>query len=246
MANDAFNWEIIGVDDLAAELRAAAPYVPTPRHLAVSTDSATVPDGGIGTGAALLAPDAETVVSPLIGLRALEHIYFAVMNGEVGHIYGLFGSARLPRGSSPDITEQTLAELLAYAFEVFHSPVRHGHARRASLLADHDAWFVTLRLASGVLLTLEVLAAGGPGDGQELVVEVTGSERVLRAEPLNQSVRLQRAGEEPRRLPWTEDRAERLLQFIAGREPEVRSGERLRDAWSLIQQSVGEGAGVTP
>lgn len=246
MANDAFNWRIIGDDPLAGELRAASPYVPTPRELIVTTDPSNVPDGAVGTGRALLAEHTATVASPLIGLRALEHINYEVSSGDAGSLYGMFGSVRLPRGTPAGDVDQALAELLAYAFEVFHSPVEHGFARRASLIADDDAWFVTFRLVSGVLLTLEVLATGSRGDSDEVTVEITGSERVLRAEPMRQSVRLLTDDGMSRRLFWMEDRAERLLQYIAGREPEVRSGERLRDAWNLVQESHQRVAGISP
>ena len=243
MANGA--WKILGHDHFAGQLSAAARYVDAPGPLTVTTDPDDAPSGAIATGAALLAPGARSALSPLYGFRVLEEAARAVQAGEAGKIYGLFGSYRLERGTSPDaLRDAALVPLLAYALEVFHSTVDRVMARRASLLAPDDAWFVTLRLADETLLTLEAMATRSPGAGPQVLVEITGSDQVLRAEPTRQAVILEPLDGPARALPWWEDEAERLLQVIANRPPEVRSAERLREVWSAVEQSVSSGAAV--
>jgi predicted dehydrogenase len=116
--------------------------------------------------------------------------------------------------------------------------------RRASLLASDDAWFVTLRLADETLLTLEAMATRPAGAGPQVLIEITGSEQVLRVEPTRQSIVVERIDAPAQVHPWTEDEAERLLIYIANRPTEIRSGERLREAWSAIEQSLERGAVV--
>jgi len=245
MANGTGNWTILGDDELAERLSEAARYVDAPVALTVTTDPESVPGGAIATGRALLAPAARSVLSPLYGFRVLEEVARAVRDGEVGKVYGLFGSYRLERGASPDtLREEALVPLLAYALDVFQSTVDRVMARRASLLTPDDAWFVTVRLADETLLTLEAMATRSPGAGPQVLVEITGSEQVLRAEPTRQAVILEPLEGPARALPWWEDEAERLLQIIASRPPEVRSAERLREAWAAIEQSVSSGAAV--
>ena len=245
MANSTGNWMILGNDELAQHLTEAAAYIDAPVALSVSTDPDAVPSSAIATGAALLVDGARSVVSPLYGFRVLEEAARAVQAGEVGNTYGFFGSYRLERGTSPDeLRGQALVPLLAYALEIFHSTVERVMVRQASLLATDDAWFVTLRLADETLLTLEVLAARPSGSGSQVLVEITGSEQVLRVEPTRQSVVVEPVDGPAKALPWWEDEAERLLQHIAARPTEIRSAERLREVWTAVEQSLGSGTAV--
>ena len=175
----------------------------------------------------------------------LEEAARATRAGEAGKIYGFFGSYRLERGASPDeLRDAALVPLLAYALEIFHSPVERVMVRRASLLASDDAWFVTLRLADETLLTLEAMAARPDGAGPQILVEITGSEQVLRAEPTRQSVIVERTDAPAQALPWWEDEAERLLTYIAARPTEIRSAERLWEVWDAVEQSLESGVAV--
>ena len=245
MANSTGNWTILGIDPLAEELAAAARHVEAPSAMTVSTTPEGVPNGAIVTGAGLLTAQARSVVSPLYGFRVLEEAARAVQSGEAGNIYGFFGSNRLERGASPDnLRDQALVPLLAYALEIFHSTVERVMVRRASLLATNDAWFVTVRLADEILLTLEAMAVRPPGSGPQILVEITGSEQVLRVEPTRQSVVVEPIDAPVHALPWWEDEAERLLQHIAARPTEIRSAERLREVWSAIEQSLRSGSTV--
>jgi predicted dehydrogenase len=238
MANTG-NWTILGDERLAAMLTEAAKYIDAPSPMTVSTSPDDYPGGAVATGAALLADGARSVVSPLYGFRVLEEAARAVQAGEAGKIYGVFGSYRLERGASSDeLRDQALVPLLAYTLEIFQSAVERVMVRQASLLASDDAWFVTIRLADETLLTLEVMATRSSGAGPQVLVEITGSEQVLRVEPTRQSVILERTDAPAQALPWWEDEAERLLAYIASRSPEIRSGERLREVWAAAEQSL--------
>ena len=238
-------WTILGDERRAALLTAAAQYVATPAPVTVTTTPDDVPTGAIATGGALLSDKARSVVSPLFGFRVLEEAARAVRAGEAGKIYGFFGSSRLERGGAPDeVRDAALVPLLAYALELFHGAVERVMVRRASLLAPDDAWFVTVRLADETLLTLEAMAVRPSGAGPQVLVEITGSEQVLRVEPTRQSVLVERTDAPAQALPWWEDEAERLLQHIATRPTEIRSAERLREVWAAVEQSLERGAAV--
>jgi hypothetical protein len=88
------------------------------------------------------------------------------------------------------------------------------------------------------------MATRPAGAGPQVLVEITGSEQVLRAEPARQSVLLEPIDGPARALPWWEDEAERLLDIIAARPTEIRSAERLREVWAALEQSVESGAAV--
>ncbi len=239
------NWTIIGSGDLAEQLTKSARYIDIPSGRTVSTTPDDVPNGAIATGAALLSAQARSAVSPLYGFRVLEVAAGTVRDGDAGKIYGFFGSYRLERGATADeLRDQALVPLLAYALDIFQSSVERVMVRRASLLASDDAWFVTLRLADETLLTLEVMAVRPSGAGPQILVEITGSEQVLRLEPTRQSVVVERTDAPSRALPWWEDEAERLLAYIAARPTEIRSAERLREVWVAMEQSLESGAAV--
>lgn len=239
------NWTILGGDELADQLREAARYIDAPAALTVSTDPDDMPHGAIATGAALLASDTRSVISPLYGFRVLEEAARTVQSGEAGSIYGFFGSYRLERGTPPgELRDGALVPLLAYALEISHSSVERVFVKRASLVAENDALFVTLTLADETLLTLEAMATRPPGAGPQVLVEIIGSERVVRAEPTRQAVVVEPLDGHARALAWWEDEAERLLAFIAARSTEIRSAERLREVWSALEQSIESGEAI--
>ncbi|MEZ4522021.1 MAG: hypothetical protein R3A46_10325 [Thermomicrobiales bacterium] len=242
---DTGNWTVLGEDELAGQLTEAAGYVENSVARTISTAPDDIPTGAVATGRAMLAANARSVLSPLYGFRVLEEAARATREGETGKIYGFFGSYRLERGASSDaLRDEALVPLLAYALDIFQSAAERVMVRRASLLATDDAWFVTLRLADETLLTLEAMAARPAGSGPQVLVEITGSEQVLRVEPTRQSVVVERTDAPASALPWWEDEAERLLQHIASRPTEIRSAERLREVWSAVEQSLESGTAI--
>lgn len=239
--NSGPSWTIIGDDPLSDELRDAAQYIETTAPMIVTTDPEDIPASAIATGSALLARPSQSVVSPLVGIRVLEDIQQDVKLTDTEDLYGCFASHRIVAGTNPD---DTLIDLLAFALEMFQSPITRVYAQRASLRKDDDAWFVHLRARSDVLITLEVIAMQPAEIGDELRVEVTSRDRVWSASPYNQAVHVNRVDGPPARRAWLENRAERMLQVIRDRQREVRSGERLREVWSAIQHSASDGQAV--
>jgi hypothetical protein len=243
------NWQIIGSDDLAAHLRNAAGYVKTDDSLTIVTETESIPDGAISTGRAMLHPDAGQSVPSLIAFRVIDEVVRAAHAGEAGVIYGLFGSYRLPRGTDPDdVTHDALLPLLAIALEILDGDVTDVWARRASLLDEGDAWFATIHLGA-VILTLEAIATTDPPppDSAELVIEVTGSDQVLRAEPFRQAVTVEQFDGPTRKYGWWEDAGERLLQRILELEdrPMRSNSQRLQATWRAIIKSAETGQPVS-
>jgi predicted dehydrogenase len=139
-----------------------------------------------------------------------------------------------------------LLPAVATTLDLLAGDITRVWGRHASLFATQDAWFVTLRFADETIASIEALSATEPAQGRELLVEVTGSERVLRAEPLRQAVVVERLGSAPAHQPWWEDVAERYLQLVQRRaeEPHGNAGSRLRAVWSAIQRSAEAGEPV--
>lgn len=107
-------WHIIGGEDVAQHLRAAAPYVDVAQPTTIVTDAATVPQGAIATGRAMLAENAGQIVPHLLGFRAIDEVSRAVHAGEVGQIYGCYGAYRVPRGTEPEhVAMDALLPLIA-------------------------------------------------------------------------------------------------------------------------------------
>lgn len=224
-------WTIIGNNDLAAYLTEAAHHVPLDRPVIVSTDRSDLPNGAIATGGGMLHPGATLIVPDLLAFEAVDELAVNVASGGVGIIYGCSGAYRLPRGSTPEEVEhEALLPLLAVVLEILDTDVTDIWCRRASLLDEGDAWFLSLHFGP-VVVTLEAMATV-EDDAEELVIEVTGSDRSLRAEPF---------------LQPQPDAGERLLRRIATLDTTpVRSpASRLHVAWNAIQESARTGQPVT-
>jgi hypothetical protein len=165
----------------------------------------------------------------------LEDALGMLRRGELGDIYSCFGSIRLQRGSSrDDVLQEALTPLLAYVLALFEQPIERIWARRGSIEGAEDAWFVTLRLADEVIVTLEALASADPATGPELLVEIIGSERVMRCEPTRQAVSAEPLHRAAELLPLWEDPFERLLDQLAGHAPPTVAGVRLRAAYAAV------------
>jgi hypothetical protein len=242
------NWNIIGGDELAKQLRVDAIYVKSHLNRTVVAQAETVPEGAVATGKAMLVPNAGTIVPHLLGFRVIDEVARAVQAGEAGQVYGCFGSYRVPRGTDPEeVATDALLPLLAVILEILDGDVTDVWARRASLLAEGDAWFITLHLGA-VIVTLEAMATtdAPPPDAAELLVEVTGSEQVLRAEPFKQAVKVAPLGAPAHSYGWWEPAGERLLQRILELDdrPVHGAAARLQTVWNAIQESASTGEPV--
>lgn len=181
-------WHIIGDEDIARHLRSASDYVQAPQATTIITDAATIPEGAIATGRAMLVENAGQIAPHLLAFRVIDEAARAVHAGEVGQIYGCYGSYRVARGSDPEhVAIDALLPLLAVTLEIVQGKVSRVWARKASLLAEGDAWFVTLQI-NAAIVTLEAMATSDPPNTAELLIEVTGSQKVLRAEPTRQAI----------------------------------------------------------
>jgi hypothetical protein len=243
-------WNIIGEDDLARQLRAATGYVKSNGPVTVVTGAGTLPSGAIATGRAMLLPNAQEIVPHLLAFRVIDEVVRAVHAGEVGQVYGCYGSIRVPRGTEPEeVALDALLPLLALALEIVQGDVTSVWARRSSLLSEGDAWFVTINIGA-TILTLEAMATtdAPPPDSSELLVEVTGSDQVLRAEPFHQAVTVAPFDAPARSHGWWEDVGERLLARIneLGQRPVLGSATRLQVTWEAVQESSEAGSPVTP
>jgi hypothetical protein len=242
------NWTILGSDDMAEALREAAPFRPAPRPLTISTDPANAPADTFVLGPAALSSQSERTAPWQLAFEAVGEVERALRAGEVGQVYGCFGSCRLARAAtSEQVSHEALLPLLATTLHLLDRQVTRVWARRSSLLEPDDAWFVTAALDDETLLTLEALAVNDAPGGAELLIEVTGAERVLRAEPLRQAVVVERVGAAPASYPWWEDEAERYLAVVisAAAAPPTNAGSRLRAVWKAIVESATSGAPVT-
>lgn len=131
-------------------------------------------------------------VSALRGYAALETLRAESAGGALGRRYGVFATHRV-RAGQRDLFASLGVPLLHYVYELAGAPVSVAQTTRAALHVhgdEADAWFVIAQTSGGPLLTVEfgaILPAESPAP-EELLVEATGSEGVLRGEPLRQSV----------------------------------------------------------
>lgn len=242
MANDG-NWTILGDRPVAAALRDAARFVDTATPITIATQPGEIPNDAFAIGPAILSSSVERIVPYYSAFEAIEEVKRALDNDEAGRVYGSFTSFRISRGSSgDDVTFSALLPALGVTLDLVRSPITRVHARRASLLANDDAWFVTLRHADETITTIEALAVLDPAARltRDLLVEVTASERVLHAEPMRQAVVVEPVGSAATIHPWWEDLNERFLKLVASRAafPADNAGSRLRSVWAAIQQSA--------
>jgi hypothetical protein len=236
-------WNIPGDNPLAGRLREATHLVPARTAITIATEAQHVTPDAFVLGPAALERG-ERLLPFYAAFEAVEEVKRALDAGAVGRVYGLFGSLRVERGTSAEaLIPNALLPLVALALDLLPGEVSRVWARRSSLFAEHDAWFVTLRLADDTIVTLEALASNAPGSGRELLIEVTGSEQVLRAEPTRQAVVVEPLERPASVHPWWEDLAERYLQLLATRAdmPPDGSGPRLRAVWNALLRSDESG-----
>jgi predicted dehydrogenase len=244
------NWTILGENAVAEGLREAARFVEIERPIMLATEPGDLTPDSFAIGPTILVTSVERVVPYYMAYEALGEVKRAIDAGEAGKIYGCFTSFRLRRGhDSEAIGYNALLPALAVTLDLLERPVVRVHATRASLLVETDAWFVTLRLDDDTIATIEAMATLDPasGLGRDVLVEVTGSDRVLRAEPQRQSVVVETLGAATTIQPWWEDLNERFLNLISERasHPSNKAGSRLRAIWKAVQRSAETGDAMT-
>jgi hypothetical protein len=241
-------WEIHGTDQIADLLRQAAGFISTDVPITICTDQDHDSPDAFALGPAVLHSSTERVVPFFSAFEAVEATRTAVDSGTAGKLYGCFTSVRIPRGSSADqVKLNGLLPALAMTLDTIPGAVQRVWARRASLYAQDDAWFATIRLEDETLLTVEAIAMLQPPTEREILLEVTASDQVLRAEPTRQAIVIESLGSAPRVAPWWENLAERYLQLVATRAQQSHwvAGSRLRAVWNATMQSATAGEPIT-
>ena len=246
---DPSNWTIIGDNPVADALRDASRFVDAPSPIRLATEAKDLTPDTFAIGPTILASDVEQVVPYYMAYEALSEIKRSLDEGEAGRVYGCFTSFRINRGQDAQAVEyNALLPGLAVTLDLLPGQVSRVHATRASLMADNDGWFVTVRLADETILTVEAMAVLDPAEGinRDILVEVTASDRVLRAEPMRQSVVIEPLGVASTMHPWWEDLNERFLRLLVERaqKPPTDAGSRLRAVWAAIQSSAASGEAV--
>ncbi len=239
---------VIGSDPLAEAIRNLAhpPELAEPRTLVTSGTS--VPDGAVATGMAMLSPDAVDLLPEYLSFNVMSEVRELVASRECGTIYGGYASHRVESLTTrEELSEFGLLPVLSVMLALFPGPVERVWATTANILssAEPDAWFVHIRFADDRLVTIEVLAVNDLNTGDELLVEITGSEKVLRVEPMRQSVWVERWNEPSIRRLWWEIPAERLVGLLANDSVVSGDGPRLRQIWDAVIQSSNSGMPVT-
>lgn len=247
---DTARWTILGQHPVAESLRIAARDVETPIPITISTDPNDAPETAFAIGPAVLSSTTEHVVPYYSAFEAIEIARQSLHNGETGKVYGCFTSFRIARGATADqVSFSALLPALAVTLDLLPGQVLRVHARCASLLSSRDAWFVTIVYADETIATIEAIATLDPAAVHErdLLIELTASDRVLRAEPMRQAVIVERLGHPPAVHPWWENHSERFLKLVARRalEPHRSAGSRLRAIWGAIQESAENGTPLT-
>jgi hypothetical protein len=238
------SWNIVGDNPVAAALRSAATTVDITRPITILTEPGEAENGAFGIGPAILATDVEHVVPYYGAFEAVEEVRNAIVSGEAGRLYGIYASMRIPRGSSADLVAFTAAlPIVGLVLDLLPGRVTRAWAQRASLVAENDAWFITLRCDDEVIATIEAMAVIDGTPTREMLNEVTASDKVLRAKPTDQAVVVERVGAAPTTHPWWEDMPERFLKLVARRADDApdNAGSRLRAVWTAIQKSAATG-----
>jgi predicted dehydrogenase len=186
--------------------------------------------------------------SPHFGRPVVRRLLADARDGRVGRPYGLYVAHRLPR-SSAGIFAGGVSGLVALALEVIDSPPVRVQATHASYDGSGESWLLLLRFDGDTIATLEcsaVLPPGGPESGN-LLVELTGSDAVLRAEPSRQAVRV--TGAEGRQIArdWAPNPAGPLLQHALAvlERPAPLPQARIVDVLRAARESAGSGEPVS-
>lgn len=188
-----------------------------------------------------------TQVSPLLGLGPLRGLADRMRRGEVGRRYGVFAQLQRRRDAAVTLDEM-FAALLHYVLSTLDGAVVVAYACRSALCGPRDdAYHAVLRMEDETLVTLEaaaVLPESWPED-ERVVVEATGSDAVVRAEPTRQAILVSARDGSTRAVPWVPNRTVGYLDAVLddwGR-PDPARELRYLDVLAACQ-SVAPGGGV--
>jgi hypothetical protein len=151
-------------------------------------------------------------MSQLHGLPTLARLAVDCRARQYGRRYGVFAAHRLPRNYAGNL-DNALNDLLVYVCTLIDSRLIRVSATLIETEGSSAGWFILARFADDTIATIEVGAflprAEDPNG--DLLIEVTGSEAVLRAEPERQSV-IVNGDAGYQRLPWYADPSQSLLR----------------------------------
>jgi hypothetical protein len=176
--------------------------------------------------------------SRLHGLPTMARLTDDCLSGFSGRRYGVFAAHRLPANFAGEL-EEALTDLLVFVASLIDSSLVRVSATTSALGRQETAgWFIIARFADDTIATIEVSAVLPESDQPdgELLVEVTGSDVVLRAEPERQSV-VVNGGDGLQKSPWYAEPPE----FLLSRALAITQDERVEphvSAMRLLQWRV--------
>jgi hypothetical protein len=179
-----------------------------------------------------------TFISSLNGLPTIARLVADNQAGVFGRRYGVYAAHRLPR-NFVDQLDETLADLTVLVASMIDSPLK-----QLSATMTPFGRFVLARFDDETIATIEVSAVLPPADepNGELLVEVTGSDAVLRAEPERQSILINSSGRVSRQA-WYAEPSEFLLSTALASvngSPSDASTSALRLSQHLREASASE------
>jgi hypothetical protein len=131
-----------------------------------------------------------SLISRLHGLPTMARLAADCGSGSYGRRYGVFAAHRIPVDFASEL-EDALFNLIVYVTSLIDSPLVRVSATTSAFGGRETAgWFIIARFDDDTIVTIEVSAVlpESAHPSGELLVEVTGSDAVLRAEPERQSV----------------------------------------------------------
>lgn len=129
-------------------------------------------------------------ISRLHGLPTLARLQKDALSGAIGRRYGVFAAHRVPANFAGDLGEM-VDDLITCCCTLIDAPLTRVSATRSDLGTPATAgWFILARFADDTIATIEVAAVLPESEDPngELLIEVTGSDAVLRAAPEQQGV----------------------------------------------------------
>ena len=242
------NLNLIGSDPLAEAIRGLPHPPPFAEPRTLVTSGTRIPAGAVACGMAMLSPEAEDILPEYLSFNVLNDVRAMIAAGELGQLYGGFASHRIENFTTDELLRELgLLPALALMLALVPGDIVRVWSTAARLLTadEPDAWFVHLRYADDALVTIEVLAVNDLEVGDELTVEITGSEQVVRVEPMRQAVWVEQWQEPANRRLWWELPAERLCRLLAEGQVVRGGGPRVRQIWDAVMESARTGQPVS-
>lgn len=207
-----------------------------------------LPDGGRSVRMVVQAGSV-VQVSPLLGFGAITEMLWQAREGALGQPYGVFASYRVSQPVADPFGDLGVS-LLAVVADLLDGPIARAQVTKAALHGkDPDAWFVIAKTQSGLIATIEFgrLLSTNSSLEQQLIVEATGSERVLRAEPTRQAVTIKMSNGRTRESGWWAPLATGFFQSVlsAVKQPDSAREDRLLSLVAAVRQAEKSGQPVT-